>query len=231
MRPSMWRAAAISLPALFVLAAVSGCSTRDTSGKESIYHMDSWLGPAALAAGILAVVAGWVVKSWSARHGYTLMISAPVLLLLVGPSLFFDHVTVDPAHFEVSCGLWFAPTRYSVQFDDLRELSVRAIGKEPGADDLGQLRQGRGSPPLKIRYYFDCVLKNGQHVRLDLGALLEDAAGEILCRARERGVSAPQAPETVSLRIALPVCALHLLPVPFRFSLLWSAQPGRDAAE
>jgi len=64
-----------------------------------------------------------------------------------------------------------------VQFDDLRELSVRPVGQEPGANDLDKLKQGRGSPPLKIRYYFDCVLKNGKHVRLDLGALLEDAAG------------------------------------------------------
>src|SRR5208282_2726722 len=180
MRRTVWRFTVRSAPALLLLAAASGCNTHVINGNETVYRMDSWLGPGLLCAGVVAVVAGWLLRSWNARHGYTLLVGGPAIVLLTAPSMFNDHVKVNATHFEASYGLWLAPTTTNVQFDDLRELCIREIKPGGGQDDLAPLLQAHDSLRLKVRYYFDCTSKVGQKTRIDLGSLLEDAAYDIL---------------------------------------------------
>jgi hypothetical protein len=160
-----------------VLAALSlcflaGCYERVSHGNESIYRFVWWLGPVIIAAGLLGIPLGWLLRKWSPRWGFVLMVMGPVLLLIIAPAMYSDYVVIDDEHFEAQYGFWFAPSVHNLRFGDLREIRYVAV---PGS---------RGSTYYELR----CLSKTGRETVVDAGDLVRNTVPEILTRARARGV-------------------------------------------
>jgi hypothetical protein len=155
------------------LLTAAGCATRTETGDLATYRFSLLiiLGVAALSA--LAIPAGWLLRRFSQKYGYVLMIVGALALVLAAPSMWNDRVEVDANHFAFNVGALGGSHR-SIQFADLR--SIRWIEEET---------QGRGR---HTNYFLDCVKKNGSVERVPLGDLMKEASAEIFERAEARGV-------------------------------------------
>ena len=168
---------------LSVLVTVSlslcagGCVERTVNGDEVGYGYSWWVPVVVLLVALVALPLGLVTRRRSARFGWGVMILAPILAIVVFPAMILDKVKVDSEHFEAHYGFWFAPSRPSVRFDDLRELR-HVTYKERG-------RRGRMSTKHKLL----CVHKDGHQETVALGDLLRRAEPDIDERAQARGVA------------------------------------------
>jgi hypothetical protein len=100
------------------------------------------------------------------------MFMAPVLLIIVTPSMFNDRVVIDAEHFEATYGFWFAPSVHSVRFDGLREIRYVAV------------RGSRNS----ISHKLHCVRRDGSVTVVDAGDLVRNGVPEIMSKAQAKRV-------------------------------------------
>jgi hypothetical protein len=160
------------LVGLLALCFVSGCYERVSLGNQSLYHFAWWLGPAVIAAGILAVPIGWFVRKQNGRWGFVLMVMGPVLLIIAAPAMYSDRVLIDEEHFETRYGFWFSPTVQNIRFDDLQAIRYVAV----------RARRGR------TNYELRCTRKSGGEATVHAGDLVKNAVPEILTRAKAKGI-------------------------------------------
>jgi hypothetical protein len=158
---------------VLTLCVVSGCYERVTHGRQSIYQFAWWLGPVVIAAGILGVPVGWLVRKVNKKWGFVLMVMGPFLLVAIAPAMYSDRVFIDDDHFEAKYGLWFSPTHQTIRFQDLRE--IRYVGV-PG-------RRGR------VNYSLHCLSRAGQETVVPAGDLIRQTVPEIAERAKARRVA------------------------------------------
>jgi len=130
----------------------------------------------AAAGCVVGAAVGWVLRGWSARLGWGLVIMCPLLLVGMVPGLATDYVRIDPNGFECRYGFWFAPKQHAVRFDDLRE--IRWVETER--------RTRRGGTQIDIDLL--CMQKDGRQQKVDVGDLMKQAVNEILENADARGV-------------------------------------------
>jgi len=162
-----------SLPtAAFALCFLTGCYEQTVRGDESVYRFAWWLGPVIITVGLLGVPVGWLLRQWNPKLGFVVMVLAPILLIIVAPSMYSDRVVVDGRHFEARYGFWFSPSVHVVPFDDLT--AIRYVAKE---DHRG-----------RVTYRIHCVHKTGSTTEVSAGDLVRNAVPEILDRARVRGI-------------------------------------------
>lgn len=155
------------------LCLVAGCREKEVRGDESVYAFAPWVAPVVILAGIVATPAGWFLRKKTAKIAWIMMILGPVAVLFIGPSVLMDKAYMDAQRFEMNTGFWFAPSRYHVRFDDLRE--VHWVVEE----------DRRGISKVNL----ECVLKSGQRQTIPVNDLLEgDAVTDLLERIRRRGI-------------------------------------------
>jgi hypothetical protein len=163
--------------AIACLLGVGGCVDRTVKGNNvAEYGFSWWVGTLVVLGGLLAMPLGWVLRRSSRRLMVVGLVLGPVLLLLIGPPMFLDGVTVDDRHFEGRYGVWFSPTRFNVAYADLDHINVVTW----------QERSRRGGTRTKQR--LDCVGKAGGTTTIQLGDLLKYARNEMLDRAHAAGV-------------------------------------------
>ena len=160
--------------ALATVCLLSGCYDRVQRGEESVYHFAMWARILVIGAGVILIPLGILLLIFiKQRWGFIPIILGPVLLFLVGPSMFTDYVVVDANHFEASYGLWFSPNVHHVKFRELRELRHVAV------------RDSKN----RIKYELHCKHMNGSVTVVHCGDLVRNAVEEILSKARAAGVS------------------------------------------
>jgi hypothetical protein len=155
-----------------------GCVDRSVSGDQITYDYSWWVPVTVLLGSLVAFPLGLLLRKRSGRAGVGLMILSPVLAILVFPAMLMDKVKVDSQHFETHYGLWFAPSRHNVRFDDLVEM--RLVTYEE--------RTRRGGRRTKQKLV--CVHKSAApQDTVHLGDLVRQAAPEIMDRAQAQGVA------------------------------------------
>jgi hypothetical protein len=158
------------------LLLLGGCVDRTVKGNASVYGFSWWVGTLVVLGGLFAVPLGWGLRRFSRRLMLLGLVMGPVLLLLVGPAMFLDGVTVDDRHFAGRYGIWLSPTKFDVAYADLDHINVVTWEE----------RTRRGGTRTKQR--LDCVGKAGGTTTIQLGNLLQHARDEMLERAHEAGV-------------------------------------------
>ena len=108
--------------ALMLLTAVSGCYDKSVNGDASVYKFESWVGIAVIAAGLMGMAIGFLLRKWSLRYTIVLMGMGPLLILIIAPTMYLDKTLVDANHFEGRYGLWFDPRRFNLSYDELRSI-------------------------------------------------------------------------------------------------------------
>jgi hypothetical protein len=173
----------ITLLAVGLLALVAGgCVDRNVDGERVTYAFSWWVWASVLVAALLAFPLGLVLRKRTARGGWTLLVLAPLALLVMWPALVLDRVKIDSEHFEARYGIWVSPSRHSLRFDDLRQMRLVTFEE--------RTRRGRRTKQKLV-----CVTKDGRAETVQLGDLLKRAAPEILERAEERRVLVTEARE------------------------------------
>jgi hypothetical protein len=103
---------------------------------------------------------------------FVLIIMGPFLLIFLAPVMYMDRVVVDEAHFEGRYGFWFAPTKFDIRFDDVREMRYVATRDHKN----------------RIKHELLCVMKGGDTRTVSAGDLVRNAIPEILSRAEEKKI-------------------------------------------
>jgi len=165
----------VVLVGVLALCLISGCYEHVSRGNQSLYRFAWWVGPMVIVGGILGVLIGWLLRKRSQTWGVLLMVMAPVLLVIVAPAMYSDHVLIDDEHFETRYGFWFSPAKHNLRFEDLREIRYVAV---PGS---------RGSTNHELH----CIANTGQTSVVHAGDLVRNTVPEILARAKARGVIVP----------------------------------------
>jgi hypothetical protein len=166
-----WQRTIAIIGAIF-LCSLSGCYEHVTHGNESTYHFAWWLGILVIAGGLAVMPLGWLLRKWVWRAGMTVMCMGPFLIVLIAPSMFTDHVTVDNKHFEARYGIWFTPSVIDVQFADLQK--IRYVPVRDSND--------------KIKYELHCMKRAGGDTVLPIGDLVKFTLPELLEKAKAAGV-------------------------------------------
>jgi len=154
-----------------LLSVISGCTTRSEVGEKVMYTFAGWVGASVILGGLLLVPLGWALRRVT-RYGVIAMIMSPILLIIVAPAMYSDHVIIDNEHFEARYGFWFNPRQFNLRFAELRE--IRYVGV-PGS---------RG----RINYQLECRDQQGQTHVVSAGDLVRHAVAEVMARAAARGV-------------------------------------------
>jgi hypothetical protein len=163
-----WLTPLVILTILFA----SGCYEQSVRGDQSVYGFAWWVGVGVIVGSLIAVPLGWVIRRWSGRWSFVLIVMGPLLLVFVAPAMFLDKVVVDREHFEARYGFWFSPTRHNLRFDDMREL--RYV----------ETRDRKN----RVKYELHCVMKAGDTRVVHVGDLVQFAVPEILERAKAKQV-------------------------------------------
>jgi hypothetical protein len=174
-----WSRAGIGLVIGPSVCVLSGCYERVAQGDSAVYRFAWWIGPMVILAGILGLPVGWLLRKKVPRWGYSLMILAPIVLVIGAPAIYRDRVVIDSEHFEAQFGLWFKPQFHQVRFDDLREIQYVGV------------RGNRGRTNYELR----CVTKSGQVTVVPAGDLVRNTVPEILERAKAHGVAIQVQPD------------------------------------
>lgn len=158
--------------------AMSGCVSETTKGSAHIFGYELWVPIAVLLGGIVAVPAGWMLRTATERLGWVLMILGPVAALLIAPSLFVDCAVVDDTSYTNRSGIWGMTSYHEVKFADLNQ--IRVTEEEE--------RGSRGRTTIKC--YLNCDLKNGTTLKIpaDNNDVSEAASLQFLKTAKERGI-------------------------------------------
>jgi hypothetical protein len=174
---SKWSRGALVVAVSMLVILGGGCVDRTVKGDEVGYGYSWWVPVVELLGAMAALPQGLVTRRRSSRFGWGLMILAPLLALVVFPAMILDRVKVDSEHFEAHYGFWFAPSRPSVRFDDLRELR-HVTYKQRG-------RRGR----VTTKHKLVCFHLDGQQETVALGDLLRRAEPDIIERAQAKNVA------------------------------------------
>lgn len=164
---------------LWVIALVtaSGCVTESTEGSTSKFSYELWIPLSIFFGGVVAAPAGWVLRSWSGRVGWGLLVGGPLAALFFAPSMFLERVIVTENGFSSRGGIWGATVSHDVEFKEIR--SVRLTSEQSTG------RRGR----KKTNYYMICEKSDGTSAKVALGNdVAEAAAVRILMILSERGI-------------------------------------------
>lgn len=160
---------------ILTFLGVAGCVQKRVEGDLNVYAFEWWIRLGVIAGGLIAIPAGWILRTKSARLGYVLLIGGPLALIFLAPMMFVDEAKVDSRHFECRYGLWWSPTKHNIAFDDLQRIHLRVETKTG--------RRGK-----EYSYYFDCFKKAGGAEAVSLGDLMKEAAEDILIRAKAKNI-------------------------------------------
>jgi hypothetical protein len=170
------RAVQIGLFSGFTLT-LAGCTREAQEGGTTIFTYALWVPGSILAAGVVAILVGVLIRKSVNRLGWGLIIVGPLAVFGFAPSLFRDSVAVNKDGFVQRTGFWFSQTVHEVAFDNVAHIELIAEEK------VG--RRGRRS----TNYYLDCRLKNGSTERVPINDLMKQGANDkILGVARERNI-------------------------------------------
>ena len=143
-----WRLLAL---AAFLLP-LAGCIRETVNGSESVYTTELWAPLLIGLVGILALPAGFALRTKSARFGWILMILSPILTFGVAPSMYMDCTTVSDKTFDVRTGI-YGGTKYSVDLGNVSAVRVTSETK--------RTRRGRSTT-----HYFNFDMKTGNSVKV-----------------------------------------------------------------
>jgi hypothetical protein len=159
-----------------VLLSAAGCTTETAEGNRFTYTFALWVPISVLLLGLVVSFAGWFVRLWKTFWGWVMIVMGPLLVVVVVPNLFIDSAVVDPEHFTLRTGLWFAPRHHNIRFADLTRLEMTS-----------ETRRGRRG--TSTSYYFVCHFKNGGNEKVPLGDLMRNGPSDrILQMVHGRGI-------------------------------------------
>jgi hypothetical protein len=161
----LWLAA----PAILLLA---GCHERTVQGDTATYSFATWVVVTVFAASVVALVVAigtGAARKW--KPTIFLAIGSLAGFLLFGPSMATDRIRLSDHTLELETGIWFAPTKHNIDFDQVKTMTLvtRGSGRRRSQDLVFQLKRGGG-------------------VTVPLGDLMKTALDEIAKRVQERGV-------------------------------------------
>jgi hypothetical protein len=158
------------------LGGMAGCTVEKVEGNVTTFTFAPWVPALVFLGGVGAIPAGWLLRRWSPRWGWTLLILGPVGLVIVAPGLLLDHVTVDDRHFSLRTGFWFAPTVHEVHFSNLTRIEI-----------VGETQTTRGGQ--RTNYYLLCYRKSGGADKVPIGDLMKQGAViRVLESAKAQGI-------------------------------------------
>jgi hypothetical protein len=116
-------------PALALLCGAvllsSGCVQHDTYGDRHVIGHAWWVSAGFVGLGAGFALAGIVTTLrkgfW---NGVVLLACAVGILGLVVPKSYLEQVVITQAELDSTTGWWFAPTRYHIQFEQVRQVEV-----------------------------------------------------------------------------------------------------------
>lgn len=155
--------------ALVLICLISGCHEHTVEGRQSVYRFAPWVGVSVIAGGLLAVPLGWVLRKWSGKWSFVLILMGPFVLVMVAPSMYLDRVVVDDDHFEVRYGIWWSPSVHNLRFADLQAIHYLTVSGRRG-------------------YQMQCLGQDKTVTVVHAGDLVRNTVPEILQRARAKGV-------------------------------------------
>ncbi len=163
--------------AALLLATASGCVRESSDGSSHAFSYQFWLPLIIMLGGIVAMPAGWFLRSVSGRLGFGLLILGPIGALGFAPSLFLESTKVDQDAFTVRSGIWGMTACHCVKYDDVRQ--VRIVAE--------QVRGRRGSK--RTNYYLVCERKDGGTDKVGINNdVTESAAPHILQQMTDHNV-------------------------------------------
>ncbi len=158
-----WR---FALAACLLLLVCGGCTVEKKDGSTSVFTYETWIPLVMIFGGALVGVAGFFLRAFWTRLGWSMMILGPIGALVVGPGMFLEYATVSPEKFELRTGFWFMPNVHTVNYADIAGIQVTSEEKRG--------RRGRKTKS----YYLVCGLKSGGQAKIPVGDLMKDAAAE-----------------------------------------------------
>ena len=107
-----------------LLLLLCGCTRKWDEAGTTHYSFELWVAIVSLLGCMASIPAGWLLRAISERLGYGILIAGVAGLVLLAPSLFTDHVTLNDEGFTLRTGLWMAPTLHDVKFRELSAIEL-----------------------------------------------------------------------------------------------------------
>lgn len=161
---------------LVLLFGLTGCVKESTDGETIHITYELWVWFSLFFGGIAASVGGWVLRKFSERLGWFMMLAGAAGALFFGPSTFLENAKLTPTKFNLNTG-FYATTHFEVTLDELQSATVI-------------MEETRGKRGRKNKhYYLVCTEKNGKQSKLPLSnAICEKAIPHLADRIHERGI-------------------------------------------
>lgn len=164
------------LLALVLFCALTGCVSEKTDGDTIRITYEIWVWFSLFFGGIAASFVGWVLRKFSDRLGWVLMLLGAAGALYFGPTTFLENASLTPTKFNLNTG-FYASNHFEVTLDELQSAIVI-------------MEETRGKRGRKNKhYYLVCTEKNGKQNKLPLSnAIFKKAMPHLRDRIRERGI-------------------------------------------
>lgn len=160
------------------LTLLAGCTRQTQSGDTTTIKFETWVPVSVIFAGIAAFAAGLFLRTRNGRFGWVLLILGPLAAILMGPGMFNDKVTVNPRHFTLQVGFWFAPNIHDVTYADIGNIKII----------MEETRGARGR--RNKSYYLLCHMKSGADKKVPMGELMKSGGAEqVIEQAQKLGIA------------------------------------------
>ena len=160
------------------LTLLAGCVKETQVAGGSAFTFEPWVPAGIVVAGLVGLAVGAVLlrrRNWLA--GIVVVLLGLLGLVVLGPGMFQDKVTVTDERFELNVGFWFAPTVHSVNLADVAGIEGTAEEKTG--------RRGRKTTDFKVVFR----KKSGPAETVPVGDLMKRGAyNRLLEVADKKGI-------------------------------------------
>jgi hypothetical protein len=157
--------------------AFTGCVSKSSAGNGNIYKFDWWLPTLVTLIGLGSLLL--TVAFIAAQKGQNALIAGLVglVMLLLGPPMFFAKAVVDDDHFELKSGMLFWGTSHNIKFSDMASIT--------GVVEETRGRRGRKN----TNFYAEIRLKSGGMEKVSVGDLMKNGAyTDLITKAAFKGI-------------------------------------------
>lgn len=161
---------------LILLLGLTGCVKENVEGDTIHISYELWVWFSLFFGGIALSVVGWVLRKFSERFGWFMMLGGAAGAIYFGPTTFLENATLTPSKFNLNTG-FYATNHFEITFDQVQSATVI-------------MEETRGKRGRKNKhYYLVCTEKNGKQQKLPMSnAIFKKAMPHFCDRIRTMGV-------------------------------------------
>lgn len=164
----------VSLAPLLLCSLITGCVEESYIQGVRYFRYELWVSGALFFGGVVVATIGFLLRQWSAKFGWALLVLGGLSTIGMAPSIYLDEARLSEESYFNRTGIWGLTAVHEVKFESIKTIQLTT--------EISRGRRGR----KKTNHYAICELKDGSELKLPLNNAINEKSGRAFLQEADR---------------------------------------------